>query len=119
MMELCDDLFARIKLYGIAEILDQQQLEKKIRENWAIHKTEDKSVVVKAVETTQGLFNSFVVGLSQKMSSWLNWFGVATAIEHSVIRFMFGVYLTHPAVFAGSLVSAIFLQMGSQRLELN
>ena|ERR1700733_12555461 len=53
------------------------------------------------------------------MGAWLNWFGVATAIEHSVMRFMFGVYLTHPAVFVGSIVSAIFLKMGSERMELN
>ena len=59
-----------------------------------------------------------VVGFSHKVSEWLNWFGVVSAIEHSVIRFMFGVYLTHPAVFVGSLVSAIILKMGSDKLEL-
>lgn len=52
MMELCDDLFARIKLYGIAEILDEKHLEEQVRQNWAIHKDEDKSKMTKAIECT-------------------------------------------------------------------
>lgn len=118
-MELCDDLFARIKLYGIAEILDEKHLESKLRQNWAIHKDDDKSTMTKALETTQGAFSSFVFGLSHRISSWLNYFGVASALEHSVFRFMFGVYLTHPAVFAGSIVSAILLKLGTDKLEMN
>lgn len=49
MMEMCDDLFARVKLYGIAEILDEKHLEKRLRENWAIHKEEDQSLAERTV----------------------------------------------------------------------
>jgi hypothetical protein len=32
---------------------------------------------------------------------------------------MFGFYITHPAVFVGSLVSALFIKMSCEKLELN
>lgn len=32
---------------------------------------------------------------------------------------MFGVYLLHPAIFVGSIVSGILLRMGTEKLEIN
>jgi hypothetical protein len=42
-----------------------------------------------------------------------------TALEHTVMRLMFGIYITHPAVFVGSIVSALFINMSCEKLELS
>jgi len=34
-----------------------------------------------------------------------------------VLKYIFGVYFTHPGIFIGSILGAIILQMGSEKIE--
>jgi hypothetical protein len=51
------------------------------------------------------------------MSSLLQLFGIAGAIQAQIFKYMFGVYFTHPAIFVGSILAAVMLQFGSEKIE--
>jgi energy-converting hydrogenase Eha subunit B len=51
------------------------------------------------------------------MSGLLQVVGIAGAIHSQVLKYLFGVYFTHPGFFVGSIVAAIALQFGSEKLE--
>jgi hypothetical protein len=39
------------------------------------------------------------------------------SLKSVIEKWAFGVYFTHPAIFVGSIVSAVLLKMGSDRIE--
>jgi len=49
LMELCEDLIERVKLYGISQYLDEAAAFKKLEMNWRIIEDEDQSVERKVV----------------------------------------------------------------------
>ena len=43
--------------------------------------------------------------------------GIAGAINSQLLKYLFGVYFTHPGFFVGTIVAAVVLQFGSEKLE--
>jgi len=59
------------------------------------------------------LFHTF----ANKLSSWLTWFGIMAALEHTFVKMAFGFYIVHPAVFVGSIVSAILVRYSADKFS--
>jgi hypothetical protein len=47
----------------------------------------------------------------------LSMIGIVGTIHSQVIKYLFGFYFAHPAVFVGSIVAAVVLQVGSEKIE--
>jgi uncharacterized membrane protein YiaA len=47
----------------------------------------------------------------------LHMIGIVGAVHSQIIKYLFGFYFTHPAVFVGSIVAAVVLQVGSEKIE--
>ncbi len=70
-----------------------------------------------AAEKTKSLFSASASKIALKLSNLLHLVGVAGAIHSQVIKYLFGMYFTHPGVFVGSILAAIVLQLGSEKIE--
>ena len=114
-LEMCDDLLERVQAYGIGHYIDIKEAERKLRDNWTItHKQE--SITARTL-SHRGIFSSFFYSMSSSLSSWLRWIGIVGVIQSQVLKWAIGIYLTHPAIFIGSLMSAILLKTGTEKLE--
>ncbi|CDW74731.1 UNKNOWN [Stylonychia lemnae] len=118
LMELCDDLMERIEEYGIAHYVDMQQVEQKIRNNWGVHQLKDQeNMLFKTFEGAKGLFCQSIVKVGRTLSSYLSWFGLIGMVQSQIVKMVIGMYFTHPTVFVGSIVSALVMKAGSDKLE--
>lgn len=63
------------------------------------------------------MFSSAAAKVAHKMSGLLQVVGIAGAINSQLLKYLFGVYFTHPGFFVGTIVAAVALQFGSEKLE--
>jgi hypothetical protein len=70
-----------------------------------------------AADKTKSLLSATAAKAAQKLSGLLSMIGIAGVIHSQVIKYIFGMYFTHPGVFVGSIVAAILLQVGSEKIE--
>jgi len=116
LMELCDDLFERLHLYGHASYLDIRHAQETLREHWktAPHET---SYTTLAFDGAKGLLSAAASKAALKLSGLLNMVGIFGAIHSQIVKYFLGFTLAHPGVFIGSLVAAVILQVGSEKIE--
>lgn len=116
LMELCDDLLERLTLYGHMQYLDIKHASDTIREHWktAPHEFSYKAA---AFDGAKGLLSATAAKATSKLSSLLNTVGIFGAIHSQILKYFFGFSLAHPAVFIGSIVAAVVLQVGSEKIE--
>ena len=116
LMELCDDLLERLQLYGHAQYLDVKHAQDSLRQHWRTQPHE-VSYTSLAFDKTKNLFSTAASKVAHKMSGLLQVVGIAGAIHSQVLKYLFGVYFTHPGFFVGSIVAAVALQFGSEKIE--
>lgn len=69
------------------------------------------------LKTSKGLFGNMMVNVSHQLSSYLSWFGLVGMVQSSLTKWAIGMYFTHPAIFVGSMLSALCLKVGTNKLE--
>lgn len=58
-----------------------------------------------------------MVNLSRQLTSYLSWFGLVGMVQSQLTKWAIGMYFTHPAIFVGSLLSALFIKVSTDKLE--
>jgi hypothetical protein len=116
LMELCDDLLDRLHQYGHAQYLDMKHAQEALRSHWKTRPHEVSFGQI-AADKTKSLFSSATSKAALKLSGLLHVIGIAGAIHSQVIKYLFGMYFTHPGVFVGSILAAVVLQLGSEKIE--
>ena len=116
LMELCDDLLDRLHQYGHAQYLDMKHAQEALRSHWRT-RPHEVSLGQIATDKTKSLFSSATSKAALKLSGLLHVIGIAGAIHSQVIKYLFGMYFTHPGVFVGSILAAVVLQLGSEKIE--
>jgi hypothetical protein len=117
LMELCDDLLDRLQLYGHAQYLDIAHAQETLREHWRKTMPHEFSYTTAALDKTRSLLSSTASQAAQKLSGLLHTVGIVGTIHSQVIKYLFGFYFAHPAIFVGSIVAAVVLQVGSEKIE--
>ena len=116
IMELCDDLLERMRLYEHAQYLDIKHTQDSLREHWRT-KPHEVSLASAAADKTKSFLSSTSSKLALKLSGLLNMIGLLGAIHTQLLKYLFGVYFAHPGIFLGSIVAALALQLGSEYIE--
>lgn len=115
LMELCEDLIDRVKLYGISQYLDEEAAIQKLERNWCIQEHDDQSVEKQMVKAN-GFFSGCISSLFNQMSEILMQVGLVGAATGLVSKQMLGYAMIHPGYFVSAIVSSAVVKIGAEQV---
>lgn len=61
------------------------------------------------MDGAKSMLSSTASKVASKLSDMLRMIGIVGAVHSQIIKYLFGFYFAHPAIFVGSIVAAVVL----------
>lgn len=117
LMELCEDLIERVKLYGISQYLDESAAFRKLEKNWCIIDDEDDKVSDDNITQANCFFTNWIGFIFNNVSDFLQQLGVVTAARGAFTKTLFGYALVNPGFFVSALLSTTVIKIGAEHIQ--